>query len=802
MYALIDRIIKMYLKMTRKHYLVPFIEGLVNLGRPSSVTFPVELLEQGLGLVLSGLSNTMATQTNLDWVWPYWLERQQDPDDGAFVPTGVNLLCANLTRRNWVSLGVADSHRESMVDPVGMLTPKAFGWSVFPFVRMEEGLFLPPRMQGIDQQPEDGYLPGVITHYPLPSGLHWRSRALGLMVGGEELISFCHYLKNAGPEPVSLTFGLALRPYNPLTLGHINRLKYKNRLWRVNGKPGLLMLEDPSRVSISDRHLGDPLLLPPDTAQKTSFSSRSGILGGCWELDINLQPGEARKVESMATLARQAHHPKIKFRGITPGSVREAREKTVRFWQKNAVRGTLINVPDKRLEQAFYTVKNHLHAFDDGTHFSPGTFFYHGHWFRDSAFIALGFENVGFGHRIASKFPGFLERQNGDGFFRSQNGEWDSNGQAIWTIINHARRNNRVDLLEQYYPAMRKGCQWLQAQCNKTIHEDVPHAGLLPSGISAEHFGPNDHYFWDNFWGVAGLESTHWAAQRLGRESDANRLEDHLGIYRDCLEKAIAEARTRANSDVLPTSPYRNPDNAAIGNLVAVTPLDVLPPDIPWFQPTVNFLMDHNLRDGLFFQKIIHTGLNAYLSVQLARALLALGDKRWFDVLQALMHFGAPNYTWPEAIHPRTGGGCMGDGDHGWAAAEFISLIREMMVREQGNELHLGAGIPETWLKPGEEISVSGATTLAGDLSYSLSNHNGPLRFTWELSPGELSQSMPLYLILPRSFQAAKSLPFATHLQKVPLPGETGELTFLPSSDTDNQPSGVVDHELHTPLSS
>jgi len=74
---LIEHLLKFYLKLSKKEYLLPFIEGLENLGRPSTVTFPVELMEQGLGLVLSGLSNTLATQTNLDWVWPYWLERQQ-----------------------------------------------------------------------------------------------------------------------------------------------------------------------------------------------------------------------------------------------------------------------------------------------------------------------------------------------------------------------------------------------------------------------------------------------------------------------------------------------------------------------------------------------------------------------------------------------------------------------------------------------------------------------------------------------------------------------------------------------------
>ena len=33
-----------------------------------------------------GLVNTKAIQNNLDWVWPYWVERQFNPADTSFIP--------------------------------------------------------------------------------------------------------------------------------------------------------------------------------------------------------------------------------------------------------------------------------------------------------------------------------------------------------------------------------------------------------------------------------------------------------------------------------------------------------------------------------------------------------------------------------------------------------------------------------------------------------------------------------------------------------------------------------------------
>ncbi len=153
---LIDKWLKRYLRWTHKDHLIGFIEGLTNLGRPSRSLFPPELLEQGLGIVLSGLNNTLAIQCNPGWVWPYWVERQISPDGCDFVPTGVNILTSNVTHRNWTSVGLEDSSRESMVDPVGMLTPHPFGWSIFPFLRWNGVNYLPPRLHLTTETMLDG----------------------------------------------------------------------------------------------------------------------------------------------------------------------------------------------------------------------------------------------------------------------------------------------------------------------------------------------------------------------------------------------------------------------------------------------------------------------------------------------------------------------------------------------------------------------------------------------------------------------------------------------------------------------
>lgn len=724
-----NKLLKSYFKMTGNEHLCSFLDGLFHLGKPSQVFFPSELLSQGLGLVLSGLNNTMANQSNLNWVWPYWLERQTNPDNVEFIPTGVNLVTVNLTRRNWTSLGIPGSKRESMIDPVGMLTTSAFGPSFFPYLKFNDQIFLPPRIKS--KQMLDGQFPKVITEYEVAEEIVWSSSAHVLNVDGEELVDFSHHLINKSDKKISLIFGIAVRPYNPLTIGHINHLKFKNNLWRINHRPGLLVGQNPQRVFISDRHGGDPLFSP--RPQKNGLKSKSGILSGVCEYDLTLEPGEKKSIESFALIGKITDHPNSRFSKISVDNISVARSEFEIYFKENEKKGLMISIPDEELNKAFNILKNHIHVFDDGEHFTPGTFFYHSNWMRDSAFLSLAYENLSWQDRVRSKIFACMKSQKRSGFFRSQNGEWDSNGEALFTIINHLRHSGDVELANELYPELLKGAKWIEKMCQE--NKDDTTFGLLPAGISAEHFGPNDFYFWDNFWSIAGLKELLWLGDKLKKKTDW--ISHFTDEYVARLHEVMSLTAQKNSSHQLACSPSRLMDCAAIGNLVAISPLNLYDNHDYWVKPTIDYLWDKGIYDGLFFQKIIHTGLNPYLSIQLARALLAIFDERFFLIIDALLKKATPTLTWPEAIHPKTGGGCMGDGDHGWACAEFLSLLREMLIRETQNELHLAAGVPPSW----KEFSVTNASTRFGFISYDILVD----KISWKITRHFFQDKVPVY---------------------------------------------------------
>ena len=101
-----------------------------NFAQPSEVQEPIELLRAGVLFHARGIVNTKAIQHNLDWVWPYWVERQFDPADVSFIPRAFSFSHINLTHRNWTAIGLPELPLYPIVDPRGLVTPIQDGWSI------------------------------------------------------------------------------------------------------------------------------------------------------------------------------------------------------------------------------------------------------------------------------------------------------------------------------------------------------------------------------------------------------------------------------------------------------------------------------------------------------------------------------------------------------------------------------------------------------------------------------------------------------------------------------------------------
>ncbi len=156
------------------------LSRLENFAQPAEVKEPLELLRAGMLFHARGLLNTGAIQHNLDWIWPFWVVRQYDPHDPAFIPLAFSLTHINLTHRNWTAIGLPDLPELPIVDPSGLLTPFWDGWSLDLWLAAEDGRRLyPSRLPAVEQHLET--TDGLAVYHPLPGrglGDHFPRRGL------------------------------------------------------------------------------------------------------------------------------------------------------------------------------------------------------------------------------------------------------------------------------------------------------------------------------------------------------------------------------------------------------------------------------------------------------------------------------------------------------------------------------------------------------------------------------------------------------------------------------------------------
>lgn len=78
----------------------------------------------------------------------------------------------------------------------------------------------------------------------------------------------------------------------------------------------------------------------------------------------------------------------------------------------------------------------------------------------------------------------------------------------------------------------------------------------------------------------------------------------------------------------------------------------------------------------------------------------------------------------------------MGDGHHGWAAADFLSFVRNLLVREgMDGSINLLTVLPPGW--EGKRVTVAGAPTHAGTMSFELTWQDGRPLLAWQCdNPG------------------------------------------------------------------
>ena len=693
---------------------VPLIARFNKFAQPSEVAAPIELMRSSMVLHARGLMNARTIQTNLDWIWPYWVQRQFDPRNPAFIPRSYALTHINLTHRNWTAVGCVGWSGYPIVDPRGLVTPFYDGWSLDGWMVDASGAWLlPSRVESATQwmlmEPRRY---AVRTRLRL-DGMTISTVAEAILEDDRPVCRVRYWLESQTPA----TFYLALRPANPEGVSFVHRIETDNGGgWIIDGRNCVAFETPMERHHVSTYAEGDVFRKLPNGSNRTETACDAGLATAAAGFEV--APGRLREVAVRVDLTLDEE--------ITE---RKGNRSALSIDWSSVLEGACrLILPDERIQFLFDAAMRAMALHAPGEVYA-GPFYYRRFWFRDAAFILQAMLWTGLHDRAQGVIERFPARQGRDGYFKSQHGEWDSNGQVLWILERFSRITGR-GLSDDLWAALRKGGEWI---LKKRLPDDglTPHAGLMPAGFSAEHLGHNDYYFWDDFWSVAGLTAAARLLRERGDGGTAARFDDGAAALMASVRRSLAETRHIRRFAGYPASPYRRMDAGAIGSLAAGYPTQLLSGTDPKLLETVAFLLARCFIEDLFFQDMFHSGLNVYLSLHCAQVLLRAGDRRFWSIFRKASDLASSTGQWPEAIHPHTLGGCQGDGQHIWTSAEWVMMLVHMFVREEKGSLVLLSGIPPEWLIPNRQIHFGPVQTPFGRLILDLHRNRRGVCMEW-----------------------------------------------------------------------
>jgi hypothetical protein len=759
--------------------ILEILKAATSVGQPADPAFPSEMFPMGAKLYGRGMFTLLAVQPNPDWVWPFFIVRQFDPRHPDFVGRGHSIMALNTTHRNWTAVGCIGSEREAVVDPRGLATPRLDGWSSDVWLLEGDKLTAPSRLDSVRQY-SVARLPIVRTIFA--SAAHEvQSEVFAARVARRDAVLQKVTVKNTGGPKKKASLIFSLRPYNPEGLSVVREVGAGPRGFTANKKAAVVFMSEPDNVDCSNEADGDVSLTLAERRGRLSAKCRVGLATAAAEYALELEPGAEAIFWFVMPMA-----DKDAYDGWPDAVLKtdpdKIYEQLYKEWTERLAETIGIEVPDERLQRAFDVNKAYLLLLWDGDAICPGPLTYHHFWFRDAAYQVSSLDKMGFHKEAAQVLDSYPGRQRKDGFFISQNGEWDANGQAMWALYEHYKYTGDKHFLETVYPAMIKGVDWIkQKRMSTTSDRNSEVYGLLPAGFSAEHFGPNDYYYWDDYWCFAGVRAAEYAAAELGKPDAQKDFHQEADRFLGHIEASLAGVERKLGKPLIPASPYRRMNSGAIGALCAIYPLNIYPPDDERMINTMDEIRRISFFENGFFQNIHHSGVNAYLTFQFAQCLLRRRDPEAWTLLRYILDLASPTFTWPEAAHTRTRGGVMGDGHHGWAVADFLHLVRNTLLLEDDENLVVFPLVPDEWVADGKKISIREAPSYFGKVNAAMAVDKGRARIEfdnhWRRTPEKLIVCFPRKISTVKIDGADDTIQFADRVELSPS-AKTVEVTF------------------------
>ncbi len=634
-------------------------------------------------------------------------------------------------------IGVMGAEAATEITPEGSLYT-GFGELVF---------FTGPERWPVSQRVrtlEDGHLP--IVHYSFTrDGIEYRFTLFAATLDGRPdgtLVNFIRVaMKNTagtatramlttglrfqGPSNTGMNTGdnRFLRPAKPDRLGEYRQIGVEFNPGWVYGFSGNAFTRDGKAMYLFPRSAtGKTLTLvqryndPPKLdARKLSVQPTTPV--GIVEFDHLLQPGEEKAVDL-----------KMPVIPVDPASATAASIESASFdtyllktkadWQQILARGMQVSLPERKVTDTFQaSLLYDLIAIDQrqGNWIQTvNKLHYHSFYLRDSSDIVRMYDVTGYPDIAAHVLAFFPQSQQPDGNFLSQPEEFDGWGETLWAYGQHYQMTHDAAFAKSVVPSLRRALAWEQA----ARRQDPLH--LLPASDVRDNEDVPGHITGYSFLALAGLKDAAAMLNAIGEEADAEAFAREYASYRAAFLRVL-DQRAAENHGYIPPALDGQVGGQDWGNLLSTYPEHTLAPNDPRVTATLK------ATQARYAEGIMTYGdgrwLHHYLTIKNTLTEVIRGDQQQAvqELYALLLHTSATHAGFEFAIRPWGSRDFEGNlSPHGWFAAEYRTLLRSMLVREDEGSLHLLSVVSPEWIGAGKRIATTGAPTEYGRISYTL----------------------------------------------------------------------------------
>jgi hypothetical protein len=472
-------------------------------------------------------------------------------------------------------------------------------------------------------------------------------------------------------------------------------------------------------------------LLPESTNAVDADLRAESVL----RFNVTAASASPARLEFRVPLSAQAAARPEQLAALTRGSFDVERVKVADAWRQALNRVTL-EAPDPRVKASFRASQMYLLLNRTGSFPRSGPLAHDALWVRDAVYIGQALERSGAGLDNQATLEELLKSQRDDGSFPAivdatgprAVDELDAPGEVIVGLVSHYRFAHDATWLARVYPSLWRAASFIDTLRGRTLKDGPETSGLLPANMSAEDLGSASwHHYWDDFWAMAGYREAGFAASELGKDDDAVQLTNRADELQAALLRSIDLVRSRTGKDFIPNGPEDVLSSAmARGTTPALWPVrSALGPDLAYLLMRSFHGYDQAWLAPQGGGYLHYEGtLWPYGGLGVAHAMMRLGmlGETRQVLAWTLDHQTLPGtYAWGEAINSRNGGIELGDMPHSWAAAEMISLLRDMLLSEEDGWLAINTAAPDSWFEPGTSVAMRNAPTQYGTASVVMS---------------------------------------------------------------------------------